>query len=209
MKLTWLGHSSVRIETGRQVIYIDPYAGLDSWYAKASIVLVSRFHFDHCSMEKLKRILTDRTRVFGTKEVVAQVFPSELISVGESKFVEGVEIVGAPVVNPHVDVIRHNEAQNGIGFIIFAEKKKIYFAADSDFEEGMAQIHPDVLLISVGGTYTAGSKEAAAIAHRINPKMAIPIHWGSIEGTRDDAELFAERAECPVTVLVPGGSVEL
>ena len=34
-------------------------------------------------------------------------------------------------------------------------------------------------------------KEAANLANIIMPKVAIPIHYGSIVGFRDDAKLFA------------------
>jgi hypothetical protein len=43
----------------------------------------------------------------------------------------------------------------------------------------------------------------------IEPKLAIPIHWGGVVGTRDDADLFSELANVPVKILEPGSSVEI
>ena len=120
---------------------------------------------------------------------------------------DNVEIVGMPVSNPHAEFRRHTEEPNAIGFVIHAENKLVYFMADSDYLPQTENMKPDVLLIAVGGTYTAAAKEAAEIAQRINPKLAIPIHWGSMVGTKDDALLFSELANVPVKILEPGESV--
>jgi L-ascorbate metabolism protein UlaG (beta-lactamase superfamily) len=210
MRLTWLGHSSVKLETGSQTIYIDPYAGLDNWYTPGDIVLVSRFHFDHCSVSKVRRVSHDGTQVIGTLEVAREIYPSQILRVSESKVIDGTEIVGMPVVNPHAEYRSHtHEKESALGFVVVSEKKTVYFMADSDFLPQTEAMRPDVLLIAVGGTYTAAPREAAEIAARIEPKLAIPIHWGGPVGTRDDALLFQELARVPVKLLEPGESVEI
>ena len=65
----------------------------------------------------------------------------------------------------------------------------------------------DVALLPVGGTYTMNATEAAEATNHIKPKQAIPYHWGDIVGDRNDAERFAELAECEVKILTPGESV--
>ncbi len=209
MKLTWFGHSSVKLETGNQIIYIDPYAGSDELYTPGSLILVSRFHFDHCSVEKIRHASHDNTIILGTPDVAREVFPCQILRVSENRFFDGCEVVGMPVVNPHVDVRRHAEELSALGFVVLAENKTIYFMSDSDFFPQLDNMKPDVLLIAVGGTYTAAAKESAEIAQRINPKLAIPIHWGGVVGTRDDAELFKELARVPVEILEPGGSISV
>lgn len=42
----------------------------------------------------------------------------------------------------------------------------------------------------VGGTYTMDFKEAAFLINEIKPKITVPIHYGSIVGTKQDAEDF-------------------
>jgi len=209
MKLTWFGHSSVKLETGGKIIYIDPYAGPEEWYSPAHVVLVSRFHFDHCNTVKLRRALNDTTKIVGTSDVAREIYPVDVMRAGEKKIIEEVEISGMPVTNPHMDVRRHDEDIEALGFLVNAENKKIFFMADSDYLPEFKDMKPDVLLIAVGGTYTADPKEAAEIAALISPKLAIPIHWGGVVGTRDDADYFKELARFPVKVLEPGESVEV
>jgi L-ascorbate metabolism protein UlaG (beta-lactamase superfamily) len=50
---------------------------------------------------------------------------------------------------------------------------------------------------------TAG--EAAEAARRIQPRVAVPMHWGEHIGTRQDAERFAELAPVEVEILGRAG----
>jgi L-ascorbate metabolism protein UlaG (beta-lactamase superfamily) len=44
--------------------------------------------------------------------------------------------------------------------------------------------------VPVGGTYTMDFKEAAQLVNEIKPKIAVPIHYGSIVGKNQDATDF-------------------
>ena len=46
--------------------------------------------------------------------------------------------------------------------------------------------------VPIGGTYTMTAKEAAKLVNEINPKIAVPIHYGLIVGTKEDANIFKE-----------------
>lgn len=202
MRLTWLGHSSIKIETGNKIIYIDPYAGPEESYTTAFLILISRFDFDHCNMAKITKARGDNTHILGTAEVASQIYPCGVLHAGENRMFDEIEVVGMPVTNPH------KEAE-AIGFVVLAEKKTIYYMADSDYLPQTLDMKPDILLIAAGGTYTAAPKEAAKNATMIAPKLAIPIHWGGIVGTRDDADLFRELTKAPVKILEPGSSIDL
>jgi len=210
MKVQWLGHSSIKLETGNQSIYIDPYAGPEEWYAPCSAVLVSQWHYDHCNVAKLRKASNDATKVIGTPEMAAEIFPCDVLAPGKSREFADVEVVAMPAINPHVAHRGHtHDPVSKIGFTVLAENKKVYFMGDSDFLPQTADMKPDILLIAVGGTYTAAPREAADTTNRIAPKLAIPIHWGDVVGTRDDALLFSELVHVPVKILEPGESVEI
>jgi L-ascorbate metabolism protein UlaG (beta-lactamase superfamily) len=48
----------------------------------------------------------------------------------------------------------------------------------------------DIAFLPVGGTYTMNAEEAARAVEIIKPKVAVPIHYGSIVGSKKDAEKF-------------------
>jgi L-ascorbate metabolism protein UlaG (beta-lactamase superfamily) len=65
----------------------------------------------------------------------------------------------------------------------------------------MNELDIDVMLIPVSGTYVMTPEEAAQAAGRIKPDLAIPMHFGTIIGSRSDAEKFKDLAECKVEIL--------
>ncbi|HLC32623.1 MAG TPA: MBL fold metallo-hydrolase [Candidatus Nanoarchaeia archaeon] len=198
MQVRWLGHASLKIVTGRHVIYIDPYAGQSEWYSPATIILVSRFAYDHCSFEKIKKISTDSTLVFAPASVARELFPCKAMKPGENTFVDDVEIVALPVV-------KNQTNQDALSFVILAENKLVYCLSDSDFAENLRDMKPDVLFVSLLGSI----KHIAETVSFIAPKLAIPIHWGSKVGTRDDAESFKELITSPVQILSEGEQLTL
>jgi L-ascorbate metabolism protein UlaG (beta-lactamase superfamily) len=43
--------------------------------------------------------------------------------------------------------------------------------------------------------------EAAEAARRIDPAVAVPMHWGTVIGSEEDAEAFAKAAPVEVEIL--------
>jgi L-ascorbate metabolism protein UlaG (beta-lactamase superfamily) len=61
----------------------------------------------------------------------------------------------------------------------------------------------EVALLPVSGVYVMTALEAAEAARRIQPKVAIPMHWGEHIGSHDDAQAFADAAPVDVVILQP------
>ena len=56
--------------------------------------------------------------------------------------------------------------------------------------DGNRKVKCDVAFVPVGGTYTMNYSEAAELVNIIKPKIAVPIHYGSVVGTKQDATDF-------------------
>ena len=59
----------------------------------------------------------------------------------------------------------------------------------------------DVALLPVSGIYVMTADEAAEAARRIQPRVAVPMHWGEHIGTAEDARIFSERAPVEVRIM--------
>lgn len=59
----------------------------------------------------------------------------------------------------------------------------------------------DVALLPVSGTYVMSPLEAAEAARRIDPAVAVPMHWGTVIGSEADAKAFADAAPVAVEIL--------
>jgi len=207
VKLTWLGHDAFRIQDG-QVIYIDPYEIKGG--TKADLVLVSHEHDDHCSVDDLKKIVTANSVIVAhtqSKNELSKLPVKEVkIAKPGDKLTFGsvtVEAVTAYNTNKFREPgkVFHPKEDGKLGFIVTMKGVRIYHAADTDHIPEMKGMAPDIALLPVSGTYVMTAKEAAEAAASIKPKIAIPMHYGSIVGSVKDAEEFKKLAKCEVKIL--------
>jgi L-ascorbate metabolism protein UlaG (beta-lactamase superfamily) len=205
--LQWLGHASFKICHENTVVYIDPWKLKDSPH-DAELVLVSHSHYDHYSPDDIAKVSGPDTKLVASADVVAKEKAGEAIMPGVKIELGDIRVTGVAAYNPAKDF--HPRANNWVGFVIEAGSKRIYYAGDSDLTEEMKALRDiDVALLPVGGTYTMNATDAAEAAKHIEPKRAIPYHWGDIVGSGSDADKFAELAGCEVTVLSVGQTVNL
>jgi L-ascorbate metabolism protein UlaG (beta-lactamase superfamily) len=89
-----------------------------------------------------------------------------------------------------------------VGFILGIGTVRIYHAGDSDEIPEMAGAKGvDVALLPVSGTYVMTAAEAVKACNVIQPKLAIPMHYGAIVGSPADAEAFRIAVKCRVEIL--------
>jgi L-ascorbate metabolism protein UlaG (beta-lactamase superfamily) len=206
--MSWLGHDSFRIKNGKTVI-IDPFK-IRSISDKADILLISHEHFDHLSLDDIKKVTSDKTIIvtipackkelsnLKAKEIKA-VKPGDKVTFGDVT----VEAVPAYNLNKFREPGKpfHPKEDGKVGFIVSVKGVRVYHAGDTDPIPEMKGIKADIALLPVSGTYVMTPEEAAQAAGMIKPKIAIPMHYGSIVGSESDAERFKQLAPCPVQVL--------
>ena len=84
--------------------------------------------------------------------------------------------------------------------------RRIYHSGDTDVIPEMDEAAGvDVALLPVSGTYVMTPSEAAEAARRIDPGVAVPMHWGTVIGERADAEAFVQAATVEARILEPVG----
>ena len=188
--IRWLGHATVRIDSENAVIFIDPYDVKER--AKSDLILVSHDHFDHCSLEDLRKVAVKRTQVVGpptVQSVLRRVSShAHVIEAGEELEVVGVKITAVPAYN--IDKDFHPKSAGGLGYVLEVDGKRIYFAGDTDLIPEMKGLNVDVALLPVGGFYTRDAEEAAKAFELNGAEEGIPIHYGTVIGTGADGEKF-------------------
>jgi len=207
--ITKLAHDGFKIKADKAV-YIDPFK-LESESEKADLVLITHEHYDHCSIDDVKKVSNQNTIIITVADCQSKlsfldVKNITLVEPGNKVRLLGLEIEVVPAYN--VDKFRspgipfHSKENNWVGFIITVNDKRIYHAGDTDKIPEMSDLKDiDVALLPVSGTYVMTATEAAQACKLINPKLAIPMHYGSIVGTTTDAETFKRLAPCRVEIL--------
>ncbi|MFC1568812.1 MBL fold metallo-hydrolase [bacterium] len=182
----WLGHACVKI-SGDTVIYIDPYHIVSQ--EPADFIFITHEHYDHLSIEDIQKIRSDQTTLIVPKKNAGQFAGNVMgLNPGDQLSIQDVDIQAVPAYN--IGKPYHPKDRHYLGYIITIDDTKLYHAGDTDVIPEMETIKTDVAFLPVSGTYTMNAQEAAEAAELIRPKLAIPIHWGSVAGYRTDAELF-------------------
>ena len=198
MKISINCHSSIRIEADK-VLYFDPFK-IEEETHDADIIFVTHDHFDHFSVEDIKKIEKEDT-VYVIPDCMYNLLGGENVVTllpNEKANVEGFEVETIPSYNVGKDF--HPKDKGYVAYIVTIEGKRVYVAGDCDMNEDNEKIKCDIALIPVGGTYTMDYKEAAELAEKLNPELVIPTHYGDVVGKGNDGEKFAELLKGKVNV---------
>lgn len=195
--VTHPNHASIRLARDK-IIYIDPYK-IDGTPHDADIIFCTHDHLDHLSPGDIKNVMKAETilvvpqkkarkfKKFIKKGALHDVIGVEPLNEYEAY---GIKFKTVPAYN--LEKRFHKRKKNWVGYILNVDSAEYYFAGDTDYIPEMDDIKADVVFLPVGGTYTMNAQEAAQAANSIKPKIAVPIHFGSIVGTQKDAEVFIE-----------------
>ena len=238
--ITYIGHATTLLEIGGRRFLTDPMLadrllhirrvaaspdiaalqGLDA-------VLVSHAHLDHLHLPSLRRVARTCPVVVprGCGQLVRRGGMSDVteIDAGERIEIGGVEIAATPALHDgrRWPLGRRTPA---LGYVL-GGTTRVYFAGDTDLFEGMRELAGslDVALVPVAGWgahLPAGHLDpprAAEAIRLLEPRIAIPIHWGTLASRplrqlgdlgaapREFAELAADAGPAvDVHVLQPG-----
>ncbi len=203
VKISWLGHASFRIEHDGKILYIDPYKIKKG--PKADVILSTHGHYDHCSIGDIAKLIKEKTEIFVTTDSTSKISHkieggnSHIVKPGETYELDWVKIGTVPAYN--INKQFHPRDNLWVGYIMIINGIRIYHAGDTDIIPEMKKIKADIVMVPVGGTYTMDAKQAAEAVNTIMPKLAIPMHYGSIVGTNTDAEKFKQLCKVPVRIL--------
>jgi len=192
--IEWHGHAGFLIKSDR-VIYIDPFQLSDG--EKADVILITHDHYDHCSLQDIEKIVRKGTIIICPSDCQSKITKLKqevelrLLGHGQEINLHGLKVKAFPAYN--IDKPFHKKEDEWNSYLIDAFAIKIYHAGDTDLIPEMKSLgEVDIALLPVGGKFTMNAEEASKAAGIIKPKLAVPMHWGSIVGTRTDAEKFVQ-----------------
>jgi L-ascorbate metabolism protein UlaG (beta-lactamase superfamily) len=241
-RVTYVGHATVLIELGGLRVLTDPLLRHRLGHVVRRVpdpdletlrdldaVLISHAHADHLDISSLRNLRHEGPGIVprGCAPLLrrARVGTVVELDVGERHRIGDVEI---EAVDAEHDGRRHPLARETLtlGYLI----DRVYFAGDTDLFEGLTALRgrADVALLPVWGwgprlpAGHLGPETAADAVGHIRPRIAIPIHWGTMRSPgertlhdpRAPATAFADavaKLDLPtrVEILDPGAALVL
>jgi L-ascorbate metabolism protein UlaG (beta-lactamase superfamily) len=168
--------------------------------------LITHAHADHFQPDEIARLSSAATQVVAPHDVAAELGGSvTAVAPGESHEVAGLRFETVPAYNVREEALDfHPKANRWVGYLLELEGRTYYHAGDTDHASELSDVRADVAMLPVGGYYTMDVPEAAGLAKAIAPRLAVPMHFGFVVGSRSDGERFAEAAApVPVEILTP------
>lgn len=225
MKMTWLGHSGFRIETGDSVLLIDPFitgnskfqGSADHAIEGCTHIILTHGHDDHVgdTVEIAKRTGAEVIAVFElamylSGKGVENVNPG---NPGGTIAGNGFDVTFTKAFHSSSTIVDGTPVYlgNPCGIILRAEGKTIYHMGDTEIFGDMALVQeffqPDVGCVPIGDRFTMGAKQAAIACKRyFKFKTIIPIHYGTFPIIDQDASKFLAEMDGH-NVVVPEVSV--
>lgn len=226
MKVSYHGHSVVKIVTDGKEILIDPFitgngnTDLKVENESPDFILLTHGHGDHVgdtvqlakkkdalviAMVELANYLSWQ----GVKTHGMNIGGSYEFEFGKVKFTQAFHSTG-------VETGEQTIIYTGMpaGLLITIEGKTIYHAGDTSLFSDMKLIgerHPiDLAFLPIGDNFTMGPEDAAYAAKLLHTKTVVPIHYNTFPVIKQDPGRFINLLEDGNgKVLQPGETIEL
>lgn len=226
MKLSYHGHSVVRIETETHNILIDPFitgnslCDLDPNTVEADVILLTHGHNDHVgdTMQIAQRTgasivaLNELAVYLGQKGLTAHgmnIGGAYDFDFGRVKFTQAFHSSSY-------------EEEDGIfiytgmpgGILLTIGNKTIYHAGDTGLFSDLKLIGDmheiDIAFIPIGDNFTMGPEDALVAADWIKAKYVVPVHYNTFPVIEQDGEAFAQKVKTGKGIALKiGESIEI
>ncbi len=210
LDLRFLGHDGFLLSSEETSIVIDPFH-VTGAHKPVDLVLITHDHFDHCSIEDIRKFVGPATTVVGPAGIQSAIVKLEGVRLqpiepGDVLELGTIKIEAVPAYNttkfrdPEKKIVFHSKQERFVGYVIKVGSTIVYHSGDTDLIPEMHKLtghgkrgNTFIALLPVSGTYVMTPEEASEAAFILKPDVALPMHYGAgVVGTIEDARRFVE-----------------
>jgi L-ascorbate metabolism protein UlaG (beta-lactamase superfamily) len=226
MKVSFHGHSIVKIESNGKTILIDPFiTGNELTDLKADeqnpdFIILTHGHGDHVgdTVDIAKRsgalvIAVNELALYlqhqGVNAHPMHIGGSRDFEFGKLKFTQAFH--GSGIQQEDGTFLYMGMPA---GLLVMNEGKTVYHAGDTGLFSDMkliGELHPiDLAFLPIGDNFTMGPEDALVAAGFLKARIVVPIHYDTFPPIKQDPKAFAANVkEGTGKVMKPGDMIEL
>lgn len=175
--------SSIKIVLDK-TLYFDPFQIEDN-FKDADIIFITHNHYDHFDIESINKVKNEKTIVVAPKSMKDDIDVIDFkeyiyLEPNEETSIDNISIKSIPAYNN--DKQFHPRNNNWLGYIVSYNNVTYYIPGDTDKTKESESVKCDIAFVPIGGHFTMDVDEATELIKTINPKIVIPIHYGTIIG---------------------------
>jgi len=184
LKITFIGHGTLMIEAGNQVVHIDPVLREADFskLPRANLILITHEHFDHLDKKAISLISNPQTIIILSNSCKGLIDNGIVLLNGEQKSFGDWEIKAVPaynLINKRSDGLPFHAKGNGNGYVISFGGKRIYVAGDTENIPEMSKLkNIDIAFLPMNLPYTMTPRMVADGAKSFMPSVLYPYHYG-------------------------------
>ena len=190
LKITFLGHGTLMLTFGGNVIHIDPFSRVADYskLPQADMILLTHEHSDHLDLKALEFVRTDKTVLVLSEKCAQQVKGGIIMRNGDVKTIEGLKIEAVPaynLVHMRSEGVPFHPKGIGNGYVITFGDKRIYVAGDTENIPEMKKLKDiDYAFLPMNLPYTMTPEMVADTAKEFKPKVLYTYHYGDTDPSR-------------------------
>jgi len=203
IKFSPIKHGTMVIETSEATIYVDPAGDTGAFgkYPGPDIILITDIHGDHLDIEAVNSLKQDQTVIIAPKAVVDKLKFGQVLNNGETTAVNNIQIEAIPMYNLTEERLKYHEKGRGNGYVVTADKKRIYISGDTEDIPEMRNLkNIDYAFVCMNLPYTMTVEQAASAVLEMKPKVVFPYHYRGSD-VEKFKQLVSENKDIEVKVL--------
>ncbi len=211
LKIRWIGQSGYILKDEKTEICIDPYlsnvvdriAGRGRMVKapflpeelKSDVVLCTHNHLDHIDIDAIPLMSKENMLFLAPTDAEEQ-----LTLCGVKKYEPFDDGKNFKTGEFELKAVFADHSVPAVGVIVKHSGNTMYFSGDTEYNkklEDLKEYNIDIMFICINGKLgNMNVDEAVKLTEIINPKVAVPTHYGMFESNTENPENYTSRLKC-------------
>ncbi len=205
LKIKWIGQSGYILTDGETTVCIDPYLSdvvnrianrprmvkpaVAPQELDADVVICTHNHLDHVDIDAIP--LMNKENILFLAPLDAK---NQLIECGVTRYKQFDEGDSYKIGEFEITAVYANHTVPAVGVIVKHNGITMYFSGDTYYDEKLEALKAyniDIMFICINGKLgNMNVYEAARLTEIINPRVAVPNHYGMFESNTENPQNF-------------------